>query len=129
MERKLPFLHPGIMLREEVIFAHGLTVTEAAALLKVTRPALSNVLNCKAGISVEMSLRIAAVFGGTAEIWQRLQTGYDLQEAKPKVDKLKLKPYQPKAPQKPAAASRSTKEAAGSRAATRLPLAARHLND
>ena len=84
MERKLPFNHPGALLREEVIFAHGLTVTDAARLMKVTRPALSNVLNGKAAVSVEMSLRIAAVFGGSAEIWQRLQAAYDLQEAKPK---------------------------------------------
>ncbi|WP_119078991.1 HigA family addiction module antitoxin [Chitinophaga alhagiae] len=100
MERKLPRFHPGAILREEVILAHGLTVTEAAKLLKVTRPALSNVLNGKAAISVEMSLRIAAVFGGTAEIWQRLQTAYDLQEAKPKIDKLKLKRWQPPKPKK-----------------------------
>jgi len=104
------FEHPGIMLREEVIFARGLTVTEAAKLLKVTRPALSKVLNGRAAISVEMSLRIAAVFSGTAEIWQRMQIGYDLQEAKPKIDKLKLKPYQPK-PKKSQPASREERMA------------------
>lgn len=96
MERKMRFEHPGILLREEVILSRNLTVTDAARLLKVTRPALSKVLNGRAAVSVEMSLRIAAVFGGTAEIWQRMQTGYDLQEAKPKIDKLKLKRYQPK---------------------------------
>lgn len=104
MERKLSILHPGLMLKDEVILSHGLTVTEAARLLKVTRPALSNVLNGKAAVSVEMSLRIAAVFGGTAEIWQRMQTAYDLQEAKPKIDKLKLKRWQPPKPKKAQAA-------------------------
>ncbi|MGX5819634.1 HigA family addiction module antitoxin [Chitinophaga lutea] len=96
MERKMKFFHPGEILRDEVIKAYGLKVTEAATLLKVSRPALSSVLNGRADISVEMSLRIAAVFGGTAEIWQRMQLSYNLQEAKPKIDKLKLKRYKPK---------------------------------
>lgn len=101
MERKMKFEHPGIIVKEEIFDHLGLTITEAAKLLKVTRPALSNVANGKADISVDMSLRIAAVFGGTADIWQRMQTGYNLQEAKPRIDKLKLKRYQPKQKKSP----------------------------
>ncbi|WP_216647398.1 HigA family addiction module antitoxin [Chitinophaga sp. SYP-B3965] len=95
MERRMRFLHPGLCLRSEVIEEQGLTITEAAALLKVTRTALSNVCNGKADISVEMSLRIAKVFGGTAEIWQRVQMSYNIHIATPKIEKLKLKPYIP----------------------------------
>jgi len=93
MKRGMRFEHPGFTLKHEVIEDRGLTITEAAALLKVTRAALSNVCNGKADISVEMSLRVAKVFGGTADIWQRAQTAYNLHLAEPKIDKLKLKPY------------------------------------
>ncbi|WP_343306114.1 HigA family addiction module antitoxin [Chitinophaga niabensis] len=95
MQRRMPFIHPGLVLRSEVIEEQGLTITEAAALLKVTRTTLSNVCNGKADISVEMSLRIAKVFGGTAEIWQRAQISYNIHIATPKIEKLKLKPYVP----------------------------------
>lgn len=73
--------HPGEILRKEVLSANNLTVKDAADLLKVARPTLSNVVNCKAAISPNMALRIAKVFGGTAGIWLRLQTTYDLREA------------------------------------------------
>lgn len=73
--------HPGEILKEEVIKANNLTVLKAAELLKVTRPTLSNVINCKAAISPNMAIRIAKVFGGNAEMWLRLQTAYDLRVA------------------------------------------------
>ena len=73
--------HPGEILREEVIKANNLSIIKAAALLKVTRPALSNITNGKAAISPNMAIRIARVFGGNAELWLRLQAAYDLREA------------------------------------------------
>ena len=73
--------HPGEILREEVIKANNLTVLKAAELLKVTRPTLSNIINCKAAISPNMAIRIAKVFGGNAGMWLRLQTSYDLRVA------------------------------------------------
>ncbi|RPE09426.1 addiction module antidote protein, HigA family [Chitinophaga lutea] len=130
MKRKMKFEHPGILLKEELFDYQGLTITEAAKLLKVTRPALSKVANGRAVISVDMSLRIAAVFGGTAEIWQRMQTAYDLQEAKPRIDKLKLKRYQPKAQQKTAATGKAESTGmTGRQTQARIPLAARQFND
>ena len=96
MERRMKFEHPGIIFKEETLDHMGLSITDAARLLQVTRTALSNVANGKADISVEMSLRIAAVFGGTAEIWQRMQISYNLQEAAPRIARLKLKRYKPK---------------------------------
>lgn len=74
--------HPGETLREDVLPALGLTVTEAAQQLGVTRTALSRVLHGHAGISPEMARRIQAWLGvdrgGRAEVWLRMQMDYDL---------------------------------------------------
>ena len=73
--------HPGEILREEVIKVNNLTIIKAAELLKVTRPTLSNILNCKASITPNMAIRIEKVFGGNASLWLRLQATYDLRKA------------------------------------------------
>ena len=93
LKRKMRIIHPGEVLREEIIEAKGLTITETARLLGVTRTNLSNITNEKSDISPEMAYRIALVFGGTAEIWANLQTKYNLHEAAQKVKAFKLKPY------------------------------------
>ncbi len=85
--------HPGETLREDVLPALGLTVTDAAAQLGVTRAALSRVLNCRAAVSPEMSLRLEGWLGvengGRADLWISQQAAYDLWQArtagKPKV--------------------------------------------
>lgn len=69
----MPVIHPGELLKDELIEATGLTVTEVAGMLKVSRQAVSNIINEKADISPEMALRIARVFGGTPDIWLRLR--------------------------------------------------------
>lgn len=56
----------------------GLTITEAAAALGVTRTTLSELVNCKRGISPEMAVRLSKVFGGSAESWLVQQAQYDL---------------------------------------------------
>ena len=86
--------HPGELLKAELIEANGLTVTEVADMLKVSRQALSNIVNQKADISPEMALRIATVFGGTDDLWLRLQAKYDLEIAAKKISGFKLMPYQ-----------------------------------
>ncbi|RAJ83657.1 addiction module HigA family antidote [Chitinophaga dinghuensis] len=93
MKGKMPLYHPGLILRDEVITANGLSVTEAAKLLDVTRPTLSNLLNAKADISTEMSLRIEMVFGGSAEFWLQLQTDFNLYQARAKMGNVKLKAF------------------------------------
>ncbi len=93
LKRAMRNIHPGEILKEEVISANELTVTDAAKLLKVTRTTLSNIINGKSDISPEMCYRIAAVFGGTPEIWANLQTKYNLREVADKVKSLKLTPY------------------------------------
>ncbi len=78
--------HPGETLREDVLPALGLTVTEAARQIGVTRAALSRVLNGHAAISVEMALRLEAWLGvergGRAELWLNQQMDHDLWRAR-----------------------------------------------
>jgi antitoxin HigA-1 len=93
MKRNMPLIHPGLIFRENVIKEHGLSVTTAAELLKVTRPALSNVLNGHSDISPEMCLRISKVFGGSAEIWMNLQAIYSLNQVRTKIENLDLHPF------------------------------------
>jgi len=70
--------HPGEVLRDGVFSDSGITVTEFAKRLGVTRVALSRVLNGKAAISADMAVRLAAALGGSAESWLHMQANYDL---------------------------------------------------
>lgn len=87
--------HPGETLREDILPALGLSVTDAAAQLGVTRAALSRVLNGRAAISPIMALRIEAWLGvergGRADVWIAEQAAYDLWQARqagmPKVER------------------------------------------
>ena len=83
--------HPGQLVRHECIEPLGLTITKAAEGLGVTRQALNNLVNGKAGISPEMAVRLAKVFGSTPEFWLRLQLNYDL--AQVRQDAIAVKPY------------------------------------
>jgi addiction module HigA family antidote len=70
--------HPGEVLRDGVFNGTGITVTDFARRIGVTRVTLSNVLNGKNGISADMAVRLAAALGGSAESWLHMQTQYDL---------------------------------------------------
>ena len=83
--------HPGKIIRELCVEPLGLTVTEAAKSLKVTRKTLSTLLNGRAGISPEMALRLYRVFGRTPEGWMRLQSQFDLWKAEKTLDISELK--------------------------------------
>lgn len=74
--------HPGRLVRQECLEPLNLSVTEGATALGVTRQALNNLVNGKAGISAEMAVRLAAAFGGSAEAWVRMQANYDLAQVK-----------------------------------------------
>ena len=89
---KFKAIHPGELLKSELIDERKLTITSIAGMLKVSRQALSNVLKSKASISPEMAWRISIVFGGNPEIWMRLQTKFDLQKAGKRIERLKLVP-------------------------------------
>ena len=86
--------HPGLTLRDDVIPALGLTVTEAAQQLGVDRSTLSRVINGHAAISPEMALRIEAWLGkdrgGDATVWLAEQSAYDHWQAEQHVKKVPL---------------------------------------
>ena len=81
--------HPGETLREDVLPEMGLTITEAAKQIGVSRVALSRVLNGRAAISPETALRLEAWLGvengGSADVWLGQQMNYDLWQARQKV--------------------------------------------
>lgn len=72
--------HPGEVLREWL--PEGMTVTDAAKALQVSRVTLSKVLNAKAGVTAGMSLRLAAWLGTTPDVWLGIQAQWDLWQAK-----------------------------------------------
>jgi len=80
--------HPGASVRVDCIEPLGLTVTEAAKALGVSRQALNNIINGHAAISPEMAIRLDKAFGGGAETWLRLQTAYDLAQALKHADRI-----------------------------------------
>ena len=76
--------HPGEILRELCLEPLGLSVTEAARALGVSRKTLSSILNGRSGISPEMAVRLSIAFNTTAESWLRQQLQYDLAQAEAK---------------------------------------------
>jgi antitoxin HigA-1 len=82
--------HPGLSVRQDCLEPLGLTVTEAARKLGVSRKQLSDIVNGRAGISPEMAIRLDKAFGGGAETWLRLQAAYDLAQAMQRADSIKV---------------------------------------
>ncbi len=89
-------VHPGQIVRHDCLEPLGLTITEGAKVLRVTRQALNNIVNCKAGISPEMAIRLSKAFGSTAETWLGMQAAYDLAQAMKHESKIKVKRYEAK---------------------------------
>ena len=86
-------LHPGEVIREDCLKPLGLTVTEAAKGLGVSRQSLSELLNGRNGISADMALRLEKAGWSTAESWLRNQLTYDLWQAKQHAGRLKVKKF------------------------------------
>jgi antitoxin HigA-1 len=74
--------HPGEILQDTVL--REMTVTEFAKRMRVSRVALSRVVNGRAAVSAELAIRLAAALGGSAETWLRMQVAYDLWHAQKK---------------------------------------------
>jgi addiction module HigA family antidote len=87
--------HPGQFIRMEVIAPLGLSVTAAAKALGVTRPALSALLNGRAALSSEMALRIEKAFGPKMDTLLRMQTSFEISEARARERQIKVKRYAP----------------------------------
>ena len=83
--------HPGRSIRTACLEALGLSVTEGAKVLGVTRQTLNNVIHGKSGISPEMAIRLSKAFGSTPETWLRMQLAYDLARARKDESKIKVR--------------------------------------
>lgn len=88
--------HPGKIVKAGCIDEFGLTVTEAAGILGVSRSTLSRLINMQSVISPEMAVRLEKAFGSTAETWIRLQAAYNIAEARKKADTIHVNRYMPK---------------------------------
>ena len=89
--------HPGLSVRHDCLEPLGLSITEGAAVLGVSRQALNNLVNGKSALSPDMAIRLDKAFGGGAETWIRMQAGYDLAQAMRREGEIKVERYKPKA--------------------------------
>jgi addiction module HigA family antidote len=85
--------HPGEVIKELCLQPLGLTVTEAARGLGVSRKTLSALLNGHFGISAEMAIRLSKGFGGSTESWLIQQVQYDLWQVIQKADEVEVKDF------------------------------------
>jgi addiction module HigA family antidote len=85
--------HPGEVIKELCLQPLGLTVTDAAKGLGVSRKTLSALLNGRFGVSPEMAIRLSKAFGGSAESWLVQQVQYDLWQAMQKTDEIEVKAF------------------------------------
>lgn len=83
--------HPGVSIRHDCLEPLGLSVTDAAVHLGVSRKHLSDVLNGHSGISPEMAVRLDKAFGGGASAWYQLQAAFDLAQVMQRADEIDVK--------------------------------------
>lgn len=83
--------HPGDFIRTEIIAPAGLTVTDAAKALQVSRPALSSLLNGKANLSGDMALRIEKAFGVNMDTLMRMQSSYDIAQTRKREKEIRVR--------------------------------------
>ncbi len=93
--RMLNPVHPGHFIRTEIIDAHNLSVTDAAAILGVSRPTLSTFLNAKSDLSGDMALRIEKAFGVDMETLMRMQNSFDIARTRKRADQFKVSRFHP----------------------------------
>ena len=96
--RMLKPVHPGPFLKSEIIEAHGLSVTEAAKILRVSRPTLSSLLNAKADLSGVMALRFEKAFGVDMETLMRMQNSFDIAQTRSRAKDIRVDRYRPRQP-------------------------------
>jgi addiction module HigA family antidote len=88
-------VHPGRVVKQDCLEPLGLSVTKAAEILGVSRQAVNNLVNEKAGVSPEMAIRLSKAFGSTAETWLQMQMHFDLAQARKHEGKIKVERFQP----------------------------------
>ncbi len=84
-------VHPGRIVRHDCLEPLGLSVTEGAKVLGVTRQTLNKIVNGQSGISPEMAIRLTKAFGSTPETWLQIQLAYDLAQARKDESKIKVR--------------------------------------
>ena len=87
--------HPGLSVRLNCLDPNGLSITEGAKVLGVSRTTLSRLINGQAGVSPEMAIRLAKAFGATPDIWIRMQAAYDLAQARLYENRIDVRRYKP----------------------------------
>ncbi len=85
--------HPGGIVKRQCLEPLGLSVTRAAEGLGVTRQALSDLVNEKAGVSIDMAIRLSKAFGSTPETWLAMQTAWDLWQARDRADRISVERF------------------------------------
>ena len=85
--------HPGQFIRMEIIESLNLSVTQAARIFGVTRPALSALLNGRSALSPDMALRIEKAFGPKMDTLIRMQTAYEIVETRKREGEINVKRY------------------------------------
>jgi addiction module HigA family antidote len=87
--------HPGLSVRINCLEPLGLSVSEGAKVLGVSRTTLSRLINARAGISPEMAIRLSKAFGSTPGAWIRMQAAYDIAQADAHADAIDVRRYEP----------------------------------
>ncbi len=87
--------HPGDFIRTEIIQPAGLSVTAAAGVLRISRPALSSLLNGGADLSGDMALRIEKAFGVKMDTLMRMQSSYDIAQTRKREKKIRVRRFHP----------------------------------
>ena len=85
--------HPGDFICTEIIEPAGLSVTDAAKVLLVSRPALSSLLNAKADLSGDMALRIEKAFGVKMDTLMRMQSAYDIAQTRKREKEIRVRRF------------------------------------
>jgi len=86
--------HPGEIVKYECLEPLGLSVTRAAEGLGITRQALSDLINGKSGVSVDMAIRLSKAFGSTPETWLGMQMAYDLWQARERAESIQVERFE-----------------------------------
>jgi addiction module HigA family antidote len=83
--------HSGLSVRYDCLEPLGISVTQGAKILGVTRLALNNLVNCKAAISAAMAIRLSKAFGSSAEVWLGMQMAHNLAQLEKRTGKIKVR--------------------------------------
>ena len=87
--------HPGLSVRHDCLEPMGLSVTEAARTLGVSCKQLLDIVNCRSGVSPDKAIRLDRAFGGGADTWYRLQSAWNLAQARKRVRHLRVEKLAP----------------------------------